>query len=141
MDNYMGNFLKQYFLLILLFMSMVVALWKFPLATPIIAIAFLLVGVVVAISAIIKKHRESYHQGKITLGVFVRNVSVEVLGILLAVALAGLLGRFIAQMALEQIHHDSIKLIGGIIIGMLAGMSIGVLVKRTWGRLVKTSPD
>ncbi|MCC6298748.1 MAG: hypothetical protein IT314_05590 [Anaerolineales bacterium] len=105
-----------------------------------IGIGALAVSLASATVSIFKRHKVSHSQGKITRGDFVRNVSVEILGILLAMALAGLLGRYLAQIAMEQIHEVSIKFIVGIMIGLLAGMGVGVLVKRTWIQLVKISP-
>jgi len=68
---------------------------------------------------------------------FVLNIFLEILGILLAMTLAGLFGRHIAQIATEQINNDLTKLIAGIVIGLLAGMGVGILMKRAWGRLLK----
>lgn len=117
---------------------LIVVLWKHPVAIEVISGFLLLVGLVIASVSVFKKHRDTYHQGKITRGVLVRNVSVEIFGILIAMTLAGLLGRTIAQISTEQINDDSIKLIAGIVIGLLAGMGVGVLVKRMWGRLVQS---
>jgi hypothetical protein len=133
----MRKILIRDFMPILFLVSIVISLWKFHLATPIIGIAFLFVGIVVAISAIIRKHRESYLQRRITRNLFARNVSLEIFGLLLAMTLAGLLGRHLAQIATEQISHHSIRFIVGIAMGLLAGMGVGVLVKRTWAQLVK----
>ena len=79
------------------------SLWKFPVATPVLSIDFLLLTVAIAVVSIFRKHKEAYRQGKITRGVFARNVSIEIIGILLAMTLAGILGRYIAQLAAEQI--------------------------------------
>ena len=114
-------------------------LWRYPFAITVFGIAFLLFSLAVATASIFKKHREACLQGKITRGIFARNVFFEIFGILLAMTLAGLFGRYIVEIATWQIHNDSIKLIAGILLGLLAGMGMGVLVKRTWGRLVKPS--
>ncbi|MCC6298616.1 MAG: hypothetical protein IT314_04920 [Anaerolineales bacterium] len=121
----------------LLLAMMIISLWLFPSAAPILAIVFLLFSFAIAVVSIFKKHREIYLQGKITRGMFVRNVSVEILGILLAMALAGLLGRYLAQIAMKQIHDVLIEFIVGITVGLLAGMGVGVLVEAHMGTVSK----
>ena len=116
---------------------LVISLWFFPSATPIFGIAILLVSLGVAILFIIKKHRKAYFDSKLTRTIFVRNVSLEIFGILIATILAGLAGRYLAQVVTAQITHELAKLIVSIMIGILAGVGIGLLVKKTWGRLVK----
>lgn len=112
-------------------------LWKIPVATPILAIAIVIFSLATAILTVFKKNRKAYLQGKITRGVFARNILVEILGILLAMTLAGLLGRYLAQLAIAKITNELIKLIASIVIGSLAGMGVGFAMKRTWGQLLK----
>jgi hypothetical protein len=133
----MINFFKKYMSLIS-FLALAVVLWQFPTTLHTIFIIFLLFTLAIAISSVFKKNRKTYLQGKVTRGVLVWNVSVEILGILLAMTLAGLLGRIIAQVATEQISNDFTELIAGVVIGLLAGMGMGVLVKRTWGKFVRS---
>ena len=121
-----------------LLLAIIIFLWQYPSFTSALGIAFLLFSLAAAISSIFKKQREAYLQSKITRGAFMRNVLLEIFGILLAMALAGLLGRYIAKFATEQISNHLTKLIAGILIGLLVGMGMGVLVNRTWDRLVKT---
>lgn len=112
-------------------------LWKIPVATPILAIAIVIFSLATAILTVFKKNRKAYLQGKITRGVFARNILVEILGVLLAMTLAGLLGRYLAQLAIAKITNELIKLIASIVIGSLAGMGVGFAMKRTWGQLLK----
>lgn len=84
-----------------------------------------------------QRNWKTYLQGKITRSVFMRNVILEIFGILLAMTLAGLLGRYIAEVATAQITNDIARFIAGILIGLLAGVCVAILVKRTWGRLLK----
>ena len=79
--------IKKYLSLIisiLFVVTIVFALWLFPPATPVIGIGFFLFGLAVTISAIFKRQRRAYLQDKITHGVFMRNIFVEIIGILLA---------------------------------------------------------
>jgi hypothetical protein len=86
---------------------------------------------------VVRKHRRQYLQGLVPRTVFLRNASVELFGILLAMALAGLVGRYAAQIATEQVDHGLARLITGVTVALLAGTGAGLLVKRTWGRLTK----
>jgi len=114
-------------------------LWQYPSTIPVFGIAFLLFSLAVAVSSIFKKQREAYLQGKVTRGIFARNVILETFGILLTLTLAGLFGRTIAVIATEPIQHDLTKLIAGMVIGLLVGMGVGILMKRTWGRMIKST--
>ena len=97
----------------------------------------LLSVVVLTIIVISLKWLRSYKEGKMTRTLMVRNTFFEISGVLISMTLAGLLGRYIAEIATEQIGNNLTKLIAGIVIGLLVGLGVGVLMKRTWGRLVK----
>lgn len=92
---------------------------------------------VVTVMLVFFKWMHNYREGKITRVIFVRNIFFEIIGILLAMTLAGLLGKYIAQKATAQIANELAKLIAGIIVGLLAGMSMGILMKRTCDQLLK----
>jgi len=87
--------------------------------------------------SVVKRNRGMYLQGKITRGVFLRNTTLEIFGILLAMGLAGLLGRYLSQAVTLQISHTLTRIMTGILLGVLVGAGVSLLVKRTWGRLVK----
>jgi len=63
------------------------------------------------------------------------------LGLLLAMVLAGLLSRFIAQIATQQIGNDQIRIAAGMATGLLVGIGVGVLMQRISGRFMKTLTD
>jgi uncharacterized membrane protein len=63
------------------------------------------------------------------------------LGDLLAMVLAGLLGRFIAQIMTQQIGNDQIRIAAGIATGLLVGIGVGVVMHHIWGRFMKTSAE
>ena len=100
----------------------------------------LFISFAIAIFFVLQKQTKLYRERPMSRVKLARNVLFESMGILLAMVLAGLLGRTIAQTGTAQISNDLIKLIAGIMIALLAGMGVGFLVKRIWGRLVKTSP-
>ena len=114
----------------LLFVATIISTLLLAFPTPIYGVVLILLSATVAVSSILKKNKESYLQGRITHGVFVRNVLVETLGILLAMTLAGLLGRYLAQITTAQIANEFTKLFVGILIGLLAGMGVGFIVSR-----------
>lgn len=136
----MTTIFKNYSTLILALLLLIIVFicaWLFPSAGLILGVTVFLFSLVIASFAVTRKHRQAYLQGKITRGIFIRNVLVEIFGILLAMVLAGLLGRYIAQIATEHINNDLTRLITGILVGLLAGTGVSVLVKHTWGRIVK----
>ena len=101
----------------------------------------LIISFAIAIFFVVQKQMKLYREKPTSRIKLARNVLFESLGILLAMVLAGLLGRTIAQIGTAQISNDLTKLMAGIVIALLAGMGVGFLVKRTWGRLIKTSPE
>ena len=101
----------------------------------------LFISFAIAIFFVVQKQRKLYQEKRTSRVKLARNVLFESTGILLAMVLAGLLGRTIAQIGTTQISNDLTKLMAGIVIALLAGMGVGFLVKRTWGRLIKTSPE
>jgi hypothetical protein len=64
---------------------------------------------------------------------------LEITGILLAMSLAGWVGKPIAALATRQIGEGLVRVIAGILVGLLAGIGVGFLVRQTWGRLVRES--
>lgn len=131
-DHFFNNYMSS-----ISFLALLVVLWQVPTTIHTIFIGFLLFSVAIAISSIFEKHRGAYLQGKITRALFVRNTLLEIFGILLAMTLAGLLGRYIAQIATQQISNELTKLLAGIVIVLLVGAGIGLLVKRVWRSFVK----
>jgi hypothetical protein len=93
-------------------------------------------SIVMVILFVVYRQREYQKSRVINRALFVRNVFIEIAGILLAMILACLLGRYIAQIATEQISDDLIKQIAGITIGLLTGIVVGIIVKRAWEGLV-----
>jgi len=99
----------------------------------------LFVSSAIAIFSAVQKQMQLFREKPTSRLKLVLNVLLEIMGILLAMVLAGLLGRYIAQLGTAQISNDLTKMVAGIMIGLLAGMGVGILVTRTWGKLVKTS--
>jgi len=106
--------------------------WLLPAAGLVLGMIFLVFSLVVASYSVFEKHRKAYLQGKISRNIFIRNIILEVIGILLAMLLAASIGNYIAQMATSQIDNVLTKLVVGIFVGLLVGLSVGFLIKRTW---------
>ncbi|MBN2118139.1 MAG: hypothetical protein JW730_16300 [Anaerolineales bacterium] len=139
----MGNFLKKHFILITILFLVVFALsaWKFPSAAPLIGMIFLCSSLGIAIFSIVVKHRSAYGEGRLTRFAFLRNVFLDVSGVLLAVVLAALLGRYAADLVAQQIDGAVLRFAAGMLVGVLVGISVGLLVRGAWGRFVKTTPS
>lgn len=129
-------------ILIIAYLSilLLVVLWAPAWAGAITSIV-LIVSFAVALFSVLQKQMKEYREKPTSRVKLARNVLFESMGVLFVMVLAGLLGRTIAQIGTAQIGNDLTKLIAGIVIGLLAGMGVGFLVKRTWERLVKTSPE
>jgi hypothetical protein len=137
----MTTYLRKYSTLIsiLLIPILFISGWLFPSAGRILLILSLGFGLFINSLMIVKKHRESYSQGKISRTIFVRNVSLEILGILLAMILASVLGRYVAEVATRQIDNDLTKVFAGVLVALLVGVAVGVLIKRTWNGLQRVA--
>ena len=126
-------------ILFLSLLTLLVLTWLFPSYGLRLGIIFLLLSLVIANLAVFEKHKEAYRQGNIGRSTFIRNSVLEIIGILLAMLLAGLLGRYMAALATRQINDDLIRVVAGIVVGLLAGMGVGTVARKTWGRLAKVS--
>jgi uncharacterized protein YacL len=124
-------------ILLVLLVTLLLLSWLFPSSGLLLGIIFLFFSFFITSSAVLEKHREAYRQGKIARRVFIRNVLLEGTGILLAMLLAGLLGRYMAAIATRQIDNGLVRVIAGIVVGMLVGMGVGTFARKTWGRVTK----
>jgi len=136
----MITFIRKYSIIIsvLLVLVSLILMRLFPSTGFVAGISLLLFSFILAILMVVEKHRQAYLQGKISRTVCVRKIVVDTVGILLAILLASLLGKYVAGIATQQIGNDLTKFIAGILIGLLAGISVGILVRQIWGRVAKT---
>jgi len=111
--------------------------WLYPSIGLILGLVFLVVTLVMACIAVIQKHRKSHLQGEITYYVFMRNVALEISGILLAMICAAFIGNYIALIATRSIEDVLIRFAAGIFVGLLVGMVIGSAIKKVWGQFLK----
>jgi hypothetical protein len=97
------------------------------------SVAALLVSLGMAIVFIVRRQLKSYRSGKINRAGMLRNIIVEIFGLLLTIALAF----FVVRRLIELVNPSSGLWEMGIAIALslLIGLVIGWLVKVTWGRL------
>lgn len=99
--------------------------------------ALFCITLTMAIGAILREQKKSYREKRITKTKLVLNVISEIMLILLAMTSAALLGRWISDMATQQIGNPLIRFVAGMVLSLLAGMGVGFLVKQAWGNLAK----
>jgi len=96
-------------------------------------------SVAMMIFSVVQKQRNLYQENPTSGIKFARSILFEIIGILIAMALAGLLGRYIAQIVTQQLGNDLIKFAVGITTGLLVGIGVGIIMQHIWGRFIKTS--
>jgi hypothetical protein len=119
------------FFLLLTFLALA---WLFPAAGLILEIVFLPLSLVIAGLVVLEERKEAYRQGQITRGVFTRRAVLEITGILLAMVLAGLLGRYVTEIATRQMEDGLIRTSAGMMVGLMVGIGVGIFARKTWGR-------
>ena len=92
-------------------------------------ILFLILSV--AILSVVQNQMKMYREKRISRSQMARNVLYEVVGILLAMIFASMIGRYATEIATQQIGQTLPGFAAGIVVSLFAGMSVGFLVKRT----------
>jgi len=100
------------------------------------AVTAFFLSLTVAIFSVVDKQMEHYQDGPTDRIMLMRKIFFEIMGVMLAIILAGLCGPYIAKITTGQINNDLTRLFAAILISLLAGMGIGVLVKWVWARFV-----
>ena len=121
-------------------MILLLLAWIFPAAGLKLGIAFLVLSFLIASLVVLEKHKQAYRKRTIVRSVFIRNAVLEISGTFLVMLLAGLLGRYSAEIVTQQIEHVLLRVIAGIGVGLVVGIGVGALAKRTLRRLVDVLP-
>lgn len=135
----MSNVFSRHLILILLLLILILlaTTWMFQVVGTRIFLIFLLFGLLINSSMIVKKHREANYQGRLMYNILLRAILLEIFILLLAMTLAALLGRNLAEIAIQHLGNDLAKLITGIAIGLLVGIVVGLMIKRVSSHFVK----
>lgn len=130
----MPAWLKKHSNLLLFFLVIVliVVAWLFPTIGGTLGILVLFLGFIINSYLLIKKHRKEYIQGRISRSIYRRKIILEITGILIAMVVASLIGRYTAEFAAKQITHTVAKFLIGIFVSFLAGLGVGFVIKKLW---------
>jgi hypothetical protein len=132
---------------ILLILALLVCLLFWPGVARPLGLTVLLLSLVAGLTFATQKHVRAWRQGRLERAGLVRNLSVELSGILLIFAAVWLIvGRVARSAGLLAANAAELRwpgagaglgLLAGLLTGLLLGIGIGLLVQSTWGRLVK----
>jgi hypothetical protein len=141
--------LKKYWppISILLLLALLACLIFWPsLARPL-GLTVLLVSLTVGMLLVSQKHLRAYRKGQLDRSSLVRNLAVEISGVLLTFAAVLFLAGRVAQTAGLAVGSAAevrwpgsgmvVSLLAGVLVGLMVGLAVGWLVQTTWGRLVK----
>ncbi len=121
------------FISILLVLVLVSALSFMPSNAGAFSIIMLVLSIGMATVFIVRRQLQAYHAGEINRAGLIRNIVVEIIGLLLTIMLAALIVRSVAETMNPS--SDWMGTIIAVALSILIGMVIGWLVKVTWGRL------
>jgi hypothetical protein len=139
----MTTFITKHSTIILMsgLVILLILAWVFPAAGLKLGITFLLLSFLIASFVVLDKHKKVYSKRQITRGIFIRNAALEISGIFVIMLLAGLLSRYAAGIATQQIGNGIIQIIAGLVVGLMVGLGVGVLAKKTLRQLVEVPPS
>ena len=124
---------------VLLIITLLATVWIKATAGIVLTLIFLLFVLSATSYTIIQKNRKACQQGFISRSTSIKNTCLEISAVLLAMILAALVGRYLADMITGGINSTPVKLITGIGLGLLAGWVVGLFVRHTSGHFIKSS--
>ena len=126
----MKNFSKRRLLPILFLCVFAISLWKFAFAIPLLVVLFVCFSLVISISSIIKKHKQSESPSL----EIVKEILVLIFTLALAMLLGGMAGMYANHYAAQRFG-----IIPGILSALVASFVIGYIVRWGIGRAVSRS--
>ncbi len=99
----------------------------------------ILVGPGMTIFFIMRREIRAYRAYQIDQGAMVRNIFFDVLGLLLAIALAVLLVQVVVGLMTPFVGNSLTGFVIILVVAVLVGLGASWLVKTTWGRLIKAT--
>jgi len=119
------------FLSIALLIALIVSIFFYPSASGWLSVVLLISSLGMAIFFITQKHLSSYKQGQITCLKFIRNILLDILGLLLTIGAASYLG------GMAGVWASNYGLWTGFAVGMIIGFAGALGVRSIWGRMLK----
>jgi hypothetical protein len=124
-------------LFILLPVILFVSVLELPPDEFILAMVLLLFGLAITGIPIAQKHRRAYLRGQTTKATCLRNILLEYNCVLCAMAVAGLLGRTIAELATGQVSDGTLRFVAGLLIALSVGIVVGIFARRAWVKILR----
>ena len=124
---------------ILLIFIMFITAWRIPLVGIALGLIFISFGLSATCYTIINKNRKAYQKGKFSLTICMRNTSIEILAIVFAMVIAGLIGHYLSLAITGNINSHPVRLLTGIGIGILVGWAVGLPIKLASARFIRAS--
>jgi hypothetical protein len=93
------------------------------------------------IFSIVQKHKNLYREKPASKIKWVCNIVLEIMGILMAMILAGWLARSMAPITTQSISNEVIRIAASIGTGLLVGLGASLVMQHIWGRFIKNSAD
>lgn len=130
--------LKKYLTIIslLLVLLLLIAAWFYPAIGFMLGTVLLFMALATACIKVIQKHRKSYLQNEITYFAYLRNVALEISGILLAMLCAAYLGNYVALLATRSIDDTLLRFAAGVFVGLLVGIAVGAVMRKFWSQFL-----
>jgi hypothetical protein len=132
---------------LLLLLALLACLLFWPGVARPLGLTVLLVSLTASILLVTQKHVRAYRKGQLEWATLVRNLAVEISGVLLTfVAIWFVAGRVVQSVGLAVGTLADVRwpgsgtvagLLAGVLVGLMIGLAVGGLVQTTWGRLVK----
>ena len=138
----MATFFKKYQSIIfaLLILSLFGVAWLFPSIGIIFGVIFVLLSLSISSYIVISRYREAYLKGRLPRNVSMHNMRIEMVCIIIAMTIAGLLGWYLALVAAGYAGSALIRTVIGIGIGLLVGLVLGAILKKAINHFLKAAP-
>jgi len=120
------------FIAFVLFIAILISLFLWPTITPFLVLILIIVGTGMAITFAVRRRVQAYRQGRIDRLALLRGISLDIVGILItiiaAVLLGGKAGEYIGQKTGKVVEatRPGLGFIAGILAGLITGLGVGL---------------
>ncbi len=126
---------------LLFILAILASLFFWPSITRLLSLIVMCVGLAAIITFTIQRQVQAHKQGKITRQVLVRNILVDVTGILFTMAavilIAGKAGAYVGQAA-GRAWGVTAGILASLAAGLVVGFGVSLLARWGWGKLTKS---